>query len=575
MVSLAWPVGRAFAASGSDLTSAAAISGVVHDAHGTPQMGALVELLRDGLPVAMAFSDPHGRYILPTVLPGRYEVRGSAAFFLPALRSNVRLRGGVQTIVNLTMNAIFEADNWLPTQRRRADEPTDDWKWALRSTADRPLLRLVDPEDGVSVSSSAGPEASRKGSSQGRVTVMNGDGAFGDGGLHQALMLDRSMGDGDGAVFRADVGDPGSSLEAPGASLAVTAGFEHRTLLGGSTRLVAGMQSHPELTNGSQPGFGPGFEVLQMASTQQLALGDAVLIDAGTLMEAERLEQTRIQTLPYLRITVRPTDDTMVEYRFAAGREVQSADDLDHLKPSVTVITDAAGRPLGNKGSHNEVSVSHKMGETVLSASVFADKVSYVSIGGSGTLSRVDLQQTDIVEDPKTGTFQAAAAGFAGRGFSASVMRPLTPTLSVWAEYDLGTALNSSSLLGSGLPAGAPSVGTLMRGLKPQMASAGSVAIRGRILRTGTSLKAEYRWQPLRTLTQVNAYNATPEEAFMSFYLRQRVWCGRFLPQGVDAVVEATNLLEQGYQPVLAPDGHTLFLAQVPRGVQGGLAFNF
>jgi hypothetical protein len=73
----------------------------------------------------------------------------------------------------------------------------------------------------------------------------------------------------------------------------------------------------------------------------------------------------------------------------------------------------------------------------------------------------------------------------------------------------------------------------------------------------------------------VNAYNTTAEEAYMSFYLRQRLHCGRFLPQGLDAVVEATNLLEQGYQPVLAPDGHTLFLAQIPRAVQGGLAFNF
>jgi hypothetical protein len=95
------------------------------------------------------------------------------------------------------------------------------------------------------------------------------------------------------------------------------------------------------------------------------------------------------------------------------------------------------------------------------------------------------------------------------------------------------------------------------------------------VLHTGTSLKAEYRWQRYSTLTQVNAYNVMPNEAYLSFFLRQRIWSGRFLPQGMDAVVEATNLLEQGYQPVLAPDGHTLFLAQVPRGIQGGLAFNF
>jgi hypothetical protein len=88
-------------------------------------------------------------------------------------------------------------------------------------------------------------------------------------------------------------------------------------------------------------------------------------------------------------------------------------------------------------------------------------------------------------------------------------------------------------------------------------------------------MRAEYRWQPQDTLTQVNAYNADPSEAYLSFYVRQRIGCARFLPHGVDAVVEATNLLEQGYQPVLAADGRTLFLAQVPRAIQGGVAFNF
>jgi hypothetical protein len=118
-------------------------------------------------------------------------------------------------------------------------------------------------------------------------------------------------------------------------------------------------------------------------------------------------------------------------------------------------------------------------------------------------------------------------------------------------------------------------MGDLTSGLEPHMAAAVSLALRGKILKTGTALRAEYRWQPLRTLTQVNAYNATPEEAYLSFYVRQRVWAGRFLPHGMDAVVEATNLLEQGYQPVIAPDGSTLILAQVPRAIQGGLAFNF
>jgi hypothetical protein len=155
------------------------------------------------------------------------------------------------------------------------------------------------------------------------------------------------------------------------------------------------------------------------------------------------------------------------------------------------------------------------------------------------------------------------------------MLQTLTPALSASVEYDLGTALEHAR--GSMGP-DAEDLQTLAAAvaeLHAEAAQAVTVVLHGKLLRSGTSMRAEYRWQPADSLTQVNSYNATPNEAYLSFYLRQRLACGRFLPNGVDAVVEATNLLEQGYQPVLAPDGHTLFLAQVPRAIQGGLAFNF
>jgi hypothetical protein len=544
----------------------AIISGTVRDVHGTPQMGALVQLLRsDMTPAATAFSDDHGRYLMGMVVPGRYEIRATAAFFVPYLRNNVRLQPGVQSVVNLTLNAMFEMDNWLPAQRRRADEPVDDWKWTLRSTANRPLLRLVDPDEGsVGVSSSA--EQSHHVVSAGRVTLTNGDGAFGDGGMHQALVLDRTMEDGDGAVLRADVGDSESQY-LTGPSVAVITGYERRAALGfpigGTTRLVGSFQSHPELTNGDSTN---GYQVAHVASTRQMAMGDSVMIDVGTLLEAERLEAMRIAAEPFLRITARPGSEMVLEYRFATGRQLQSSDDLDQLKPTLTAVVDANGRPLSSKGRHQEVSVSRKLGDRVVSASAFTDRLPYGAIGGSGLMDHATLLLAGVVADPTTGTFEVAAPGYSGRGLSVSMMQPLTPALSAWVEYDLGTALKSDGNL---------VMTSLGSGLTPQLAPAGSVALRGRVVRTGTVLRAEYRWQPLRTMTQVNAYNATPEEAYLSFYVRQRLWCGRFLPQGMDAVVEATNLLEQGYQPVLAPDGETLVLAQVPRAIQGGLAFNF
>jgi hypothetical protein len=556
MLFVAGWTGQSFA-----IPTAAMISGTVRDVHGTPQMGALVQLLRsDASTVATATSDEQGRYIIPIVTPGRYQLRATAAFFVPILRNNLRLRAGMQSVVNLTMSAIFEADDWLPAQRRRADEPVDDWKWTLRSTASRPLLRLVDPEDRESISSSA--EEMHRMSSQGRIMLSSGDGAFGDGGLHQALVLDRTMADGDGAVLRADVGDVQSEYSS-GPSVALITGYERRSPLGGSTRLVSSFQSHPELTDGNSM---TGFQVLHLASTQQFVLGDTFLIDVGTLMEAERLEATRIEAEPFVRLTIRPGSDVVVEYRYAAGRELQSSDDLDRLKPTLTVVTDADGRPLSNRGMHQEISVSRKLGSRVVSASAYIDRFSYGAIGGSGLMNSASLQVAEVVADPTTGTFEVAGPGYSGRGLSVSLMQPLTPALSAWVEYDLGTALRSNGDL---------VMTDLAEGVAPQMAEAGSVALRGRIAHTGTALRVEYRWQPLSTLTQVNAYNAVPEEAYLSFYIRQRLWCGRMLPQGLDAVVEATNLLEQGYQPVLAPDGETLVLAQVPRAIQGGLSFNF
>ncbi len=550
--------GRSFAAP----PNASAVSGTVRDIHGTPQMGTLVELLRaDASVVATAFSDDHGRYLLPSIQPGQYAMRATAAFFVPVQRNHLFLQAGTQAFVNLTLSAIFEADNWLPAQRRRADEPVDDWKWTLRSTASRPLLRLTDPEDGVAISSSA--EHVHKQTTQGKVSVTNGDGTFGDGGSHQSLLLSRTMVDGDGAVLRADVG--ASSNFTPGPSSVVTAGYERRSAFGGSTRLVTSFQSHPELTNGSLNT--PGFEVLQLANSQQLAFGDMVMIDFGTLLQAEKLEATRMEAKPFVRFTARPTDNVVVEYRFARGRDLQSSDDLDRLKPTLTALTDANGKPLISRGLHQEVSVGRKLGSRVVTVAVFSDQFSHQAISGSGVMNAAALQTAMVVADPTTGTFQLATQGYGGHGMSVSAMQTLTPALSAWVEYDLGTALKSAG--------GVSDMTNLSANVTPQLASAASVALRGKVQHTGTTLRAEYRWQPVRTLTQVNAYNVTPEEAYMSFYLRQRLWCGRFLPQGVDAVVEATNLLEQGYQPVLSPDGQTLFLAQMPRAVQGGLSFNF
>ena len=115
----------------------ASISGVVRDSEGTPQIGAMVELLSANAAVlATTFTDSHGKFLIREIDPGTYKLKAVGTSFLPALRENLKVR--TDTVVNMTLTTLFEAVQWLPAQKRTGSEPEDDWIWTLRSSSNRP-----------------------------------------------------------------------------------------------------------------------------------------------------------------------------------------------------------------------------------------------------------------------------------------------------------------------------------------------------------------------------------------------------------------------------------------------------
>ncbi len=536
-----------------------AVGGVVRDVHGTPQMGALVELVGpDASVLARTFTDDHGRYVLAGVAPGRYELRATAAFLLPVLRSNFRVNAGVRAVANLTMTAIFEVGVWFPAERRASDEPVDDWRWTLRSSSSRPLLRWTADLDPGTQSSSA--ERRSVTVSQEKVSVLSGDGRFGDGGTHQVISLDRADPKGDTAVLRADVGNPLISGAAP--SVAVNAGYERQTAFGGETRMVVGYESQPQLV---APGAA-GLQAVTFASSEKLALGDAVMIDAGTLMSAERLVGSRVKSEPFLRLVVTPGTGMAVMYRYASGRMLQSSDDLNSVDARPVILSDAAGRPIDLAGNHQELAFSKTSDKDTATIAVYQDALPVEALRGTGHLTSAQLEGIPVITDASTETFHLAVSGYAARGVSVSLTHVLSPAISASVQADIGTALarNGEQI----------TLANANAGLHARMTPAISGSVHGTVARTGTTFRAQYRWQPSMTVDAVNAYNTDPEKAYLSLFLRQRLWSGHRL-QGLDAVLEASNLLEEGYQPMIGPDGQTLFLAQVPRSMQAGLSFSF
>jgi hypothetical protein len=485
------------------------------------------------------------------------------------MRDNLQLRAGAQAIVNLTLNTLFESATWIPAERRKADEPSDDWKWTMRSAANRPILRLAEDGDVILVSSSV-TEKPSKHTDRARAEMTAGDGGFGSSGVHNVFVLDRTLDDGSGVVLHADFGQqPGGTAIRP--STEVATGFESRLGFAGAGRAVVSYQSHPELVSS---GGIPGLDAMQVASAQQMQIGDFADIEAGGTLYVVRSSGFASGSRPFLKITAHPVKDWTVGYRMATSQNLQSFAGLDSVQPELPIAVMYQGRTQTEQGHHQEFTASRKAGPGVVQISYYRDSLDRVGVSGGGKLAAADMLQTvqpganGIVADSTTGNFRFLNAGFKTQGVNVTLTEPLSSTMWVAVEYATGAGLAAKD--GAEM-----SLSTMSTSLAPQTAQTATIALRGRVVRSGTRVRASYRWQPTRLVTAVDPYASFGDQAYFSCHLRQALRLGSLLPNGLDATVDVTNLMAQGYRPFLSADGRTLFLAQSPRTVQAGLAFTF
>jgi hypothetical protein len=305
----------------------AGISGVVRDRTGTAQLGVLVEIAAaNSAIVGRAFTDLRGHYLVNDLIPGNYRIQATAAMYAPALRANLQLHAGARAIVNLTMTALYDTTAWLPAERRKADEPGDDWMWTLRSATNRPILRMVENGDLVMVSSSA-MEGSHTPSTRGKATVTSGDGGFGDGGLHNVVTIDKAQEDGSRIVLRADTG-AGRAQYGVGPSMELSSGFERQTGFASTTRSVASVQSHPELISA---GHVTGMQMMELTTAQHTKLGDLVDLEVGGNVYSVHTSGYAFVPQPFIRVVVESAEGWSFGYRMATSREIQGFSALNDV----------------------------------------------------------------------------------------------------------------------------------------------------------------------------------------------------------------------------------------------------
>jgi len=260
-------VGLSLPAWGGERPSA--ISGYVRDASGIPQMGAVVEIAGSAARTLTVFTDGAGFYSASDLLPGLYSVKVSAASFLPALREKVGLRPGSSTHLNITLNTLLNAIRVAPL-RGTADD--DDWKWTLRSVANRPVLRVLD--DPV-----AGTEKSDH-DLKGSLSFLAGSaaGGYGSGSdMSTGFSVERSVFSASRVGLSGNVGY-GDSL--PAAVLHAT--FSHSLLDGSGPAMALTVRrfapSDPNLHNAA-------LQALALAAGDDLTFGDVLELKFGSELQ--------------------------------------------------------------------------------------------------------------------------------------------------------------------------------------------------------------------------------------------------------------------------------------------------
>jgi hypothetical protein len=533
-----------------------AVSGVVRDGKGTPQVGALVELLRPDLSIiAQTFTDDHGRYELPRVLPGVYGVKATGSLFLPTLRENLHITASSRLVVNLTLNTLYEAFRWLPAQPRAADEPQDDWTWTLRLSANRPLLRMLEDGPLVVVTEAEGQNPALKA----RVTIRGGESGFGEGGVHHGFEMRRSNDDSHQLILRADLS------QSEDTALNTVVGYEQQLAPGRTLRTVGAFVDRPEIAGGPDA---QGMQAMILRAAETMTLTEAVDAEFGNEIEAVHLGTTQIANHSFAALRVHAGDAT-VSYRIATAPGMQQADLIDRPGALPPAVVERDGQLLLQHGLHQEFTLADRSGNLRVRVTAFHDSIVHPVINGGGQISEADWKSGDVLYDSSTGSLKVMGEDFSSAGAIAELKEMLPDDM--WVSIGMGT--------GNALVADAhPIPVTLENGLlslRPRRTEMVTAGFGGKLQHAGTQWQATYRWQPPGTVTAIDPFDANRNNPYLSFYLRQPIHCRGILPNGMEALIDVSNLLAEGYRPFVTSDGSVLYFAQASRAVEGGLSFSF
>ena len=369
-----------------------AISGYVRNASGTPQMGAVVQILGSAHHTFTVFTDESGFYTAKGLLPGLYTLKVTAPSFLPTLREKVGLGPGASLSVNITLSTLLGIMQLGPVRPVPDD---DDWKWTLRSVANRPILRVFDDP----------PVPSEKQNHDMRGTLSFVAGSVGAGygagsDMSTGFSLERSIfSDGHLAVS----GTVGYGTSLPAAVRAYQVHPPHGRRIysngradGAPLRAIRSQFAQRSLASACALGWRP-VDVWRCPRTE---------VRQRTADRSVPRTLERVSSLWFADFHLSP--DTVLEYQYTTSRPdlrnekgFDSAPaDLSESNPRVSLSRLCS--PNGERTSSGNQRFSHRIGNSSFQVAYFSDRIVNPALTGTGevTLCRRIPAAGPVIREP-------------------------------------------------------------------------------------------------------------------------------------------------------------------------------
>jgi len=578
LIGMVLPVSLATAARPAKVSGS--IIGLVSDHAGIPQMGASVLLYnRFDRMLGRTLTSDRGTFSFNALSADVYTVRVSLASFLPALKRDIVVQPGMQSLLNVSLASVLSSIELVSVSPGQSSIMSDEWRWVLRSSsANRPVLRLFPDLDR--------PEKTTRtattlfSDTRGIVKVSAGDqGAPTEPDLGTAFALATSfLGKNELQLS----GNFGYSSLSGAPTTAIRTSFR-REFGGGLTspevnvtmRQVALPRGVP-IVFGSQDGS-PMLRTLSATVLDSKQLADSIRLEYGTSIDSVTFLEHLNYVSPFGRLTYDGHAGT-IQIGYASGtppaeafrtdNDLEFQQDLSALAafPRVSLRQGAA---QVQRTQTLEVGYKKKAGSRTYSAAAYADRIS----NGAVTLvAPSGMSGADLLPDLFSNSYTLNAGRYDSFGYVASVTQDLGSRLDVSVAYGSGNALVADRKIAQELADLEDLRSAIHSGRRHSL----TARVSGTVPGAGTQMVASYQWTNVDALNPAHMYltERVREGLGLNIRVRQPVPYFGGLPGHMEITAEMRNLLDQGYVP-LGGGFRRAYLTQAPRSVRGGVSFNF